>query len=82
MRLCKRFLVTVMIMCSMTMLSGCVYANNKNWDDMSAEEKQEVRQEYEEIREELEEEFSGDNIGDEFASKILDTVGKAIKDAD
>lgn len=77
----KVFAAVVLVIISVTM-SGCVYADNKSWGDMTYEEKQEVKQEYAEIKEELEEEFSGDSIEDGLASYILDAAGAVIENAD
>lgn len=77
----KVFVAVVLVIVSVTM-SGCVYADNKSWGDMTYEEKQEVKQEYAEIKEELEEEFSGDSIEDGLASYILDAAGAVIENAD
>ena len=43
-------------------LSGCTYANNKNWDDLTAEEKEELQQEFESMKVELEEDFPSDRL--------------------
>mgnify|MGYP001070276550 CR=1 FL=1 len=51
-------------------MSGCVYANNKNWDDMTPEEQEEVRQNFEEERKELEEDFPSDSVEGKFTSYI------------
>lgn len=77
----KVFVAVVLVTVSVTM-SGCVYADNKSWGDMTYEEKREVKQEYAEIKEELEEEFSGDSIEDGLASYILDAAGAVIENAD
>ncbi len=77
----KVFAVVVLVIVSVT-VSGCVYADNKSWGDMTYEEKQEVKQEYAEIKEELEEGFSGDSIEDGLASYILDAAGAVIENAD
>lgn len=77
----KVFAAVVLVIVSVTM-SGCVYADNKSWGDMTYEEKQEVKQEYAEIKEELEEEFSGDSIEDGLATYILDAAGAVIENAD
>lgn len=82
MKLFKRFSLTVIIMCSTAMLSGCVYSNNKSWDHMSDREKQEARQVFEEIKEDLEKGCSDDYITDEFASYILNRVEKAMNRMD
>lgn len=75
MGLIKRNIVILGLM-AMT-LSGCTYANNKSWDDMTPEEREEVREIFEEHRNELkkEEDFSEDM----FAQYILDQVEKAIE---
>ena len=77
----KVFAAVVLGIVSVTM-SGCVYADNKSWGDMTYEEKQAVKQEFAEIKEELEEEFSSDSIEDGLASYILDAVSAVIENAD
>ena len=77
----KVFAAVVLVIVSVT-VSGCVYADNKSWGDMTYEEKREVKQEYAERKEELEEEFSGDSIEDGLASYILDAAGAVIENAD
>ena len=57
-------------------LSGCTYANNKSWDDMTPEEQEEVRQVFEEERKELEEDENMSDNG--FAQYILDKVEEAV----
>ena len=61
-------------------LSGCVYANNKNWDDLTVEEKEELQQEFESMKVELEEDFPSDSTEGKFASYILDKVEEGIED--
>jgi len=76
----KLFLVILLIgMIAMTM-SGCAYVNNKNWDDLTSEEQEEVQQNFEEERKELEEDFPSDSAEGKFASFILDKVEEAIED--
>lgn len=83
MKLCKRFFLTALIMCSITTLVGCgIYANNKNWSDMSAEEKQEARQDFAEMKDELLEDYSGNAITDKFALDFLNREEQAIANAD
>ena len=78
----KKVFVAVVLVTVSVAMSGCVYADNKSWGDMTYEEKREVKQEYAEIKEELEEEFSGDSIEDGLASYILDAAGAVIENAD
>lgn len=63
-------------------LSGtdCVYVNNRNWDDMTFEEQEEVRQNFEEERKELEEDFPVDGAEGKFTSYILDKVEEGMKE--
>lgn len=83
MGLIKKFLlITSLGMIMLTMGGGCVYSNNKGWNDMTSEEKQDVRQNFEEIESDLRQDFASDDIGDKFASFILDTVEQAIDSAD
>ncbi len=75
-KISKLFLTILLFsMIAMTM-NGCAYVNNKNWDDMTTAEQEEVRQNFEEEREELEEEFSDDS----FVQYILDKVEQAIEE--
>lgn len=79
-RIRKLFLVTLLFgMIAMTM-NGCAYVNNKNWDDMTHEEQEEVRQAFEEEREELEEDFPSDSVEGKFTSYILDKVEEGLGD--
>jgi predicted negative regulator of RcsB-dependent stress response len=83
MKLFKRFFIATLIICSITTLGGCgIYANNKSWSDMTAEEKQEARQDFEEIKEELSEDYSGNDVADEFALYIINKVGQSFDNAD
>ena len=59
-------------------LSGCVHANNKNWSDMTAQEKQEVKEQYKEEKEELEQEFASDDFEDKLGRFFLDIVGDEL----
>lgn len=72
----KLFLTILLFSMIVMTMNGCAYVNNKNWDDMTLAEQEEVRQNFEEEREELEEEFSDDS----FAQYILDKVEQAIKE--
>ncbi len=52
----KVFAVVVLVIVSVAM-SGCVYADNKSWGDMTYEEKQEVstyEEKYEDMKESVE----------------------------
>lgn len=59
-------------------LSGCVYAGNKSWDDMTPQEQAEVRQAYQEIKDELDAAFPGRAPEDEWVQDILRRVEQAI----
>ena len=78
----KKFLLITSLGMIMLTMGGCVYSNNKGWNDMTSEEKQDVRQNFEEIESDLRQDFASDDIGDKFASFILDTVEQAIDSAD
>ncbi len=75
-KISKLFLAILLLSMIAVTISGCAYANNKNWDDMTLEEQEEVRQAFEEERKELEEDFSDDS----FAQHILDKVEQAIEE--
>ena len=74
----KKLIFNVFLLSTIAMtISGCTYVNNKSWDDMTPEEREEVRQVFEEERKELEEnEGFSDNS---FAQYILDKVEEAIE---
>ena len=82
MGLIKKFLLITSLGMIMLTMGGCVYSNNKGWNDMTSEEKQDVRQNFEEIESDLRQDCASDDIGDKFASFILDTVEQAIDSAD
>lgn len=75
-KISKLFLTILLFSMIVMTMNGCAYVNNKNWDDMTPAEQEEVRQNFEEEREELEEEFSDDS----FALYILDKVEQAIEE--
>ena len=75
----KKFSITVIMLSMMSVtLNGCVYANNKNWSDMTAQEKQEVKEQYQEEREKLEQEFASDDFEDKLGRFFLDVVGDEL----
>lgn len=75
-KISKLFLTILLFSMIVMTMNGCAYVNNKNWDDMTPAEQEEVRQNFEEEREELEKEFSDDS----FALYILDKVEQAIEE--
>lgn len=75
-KISKLFLTILLFSMIVMTMNGCAYVNNKNWDDMTTAEQEEVRQNFEEEREELEEEFSDDS----FVQYILDKVEQAIEE--
>lgn len=75
----KKFSVTAIMLSMMSVtLSGCVYANNKNWSDMTAHERQEVKEQYQEEKEKLEQEFVSDDFEDKLGRFFLDVVGDEL----
>ena len=76
----KQFLALAVLGMIVISLSGCPYANNKNWDDLTAGEKEELQQEFESIKVELEEDFPSDSVEGKFTSYILDKVEEGISD--
>ncbi len=79
-KISKLFLTILLFsMIAMTM-NGCTYVNNKNWDDMTPAEQEEVRQNFEEERKELEGESSDDSFSQHFSQYILDKVEQAIEE--
>ena len=74
----KKLIFNVLLLSTVAMtISGCTYVNNKSWDDMTPEEREEVRQVFEEERRELEE--NEDFSDNSFAQYILDKVEEAIE---
>lgn len=78
----KKLLLAVLALSMIAMtMSGCVYANNKSWDDMTAEEQEVVRQEFfEDMEVELEASSSGNRLEEEFLHFIFDNVQQAMED--
>ena len=76
----KQFLALAILGMIAINLSGCTYANNKNWDDLTAEEKEELQQEFESMKVELEEDFPSDSVEGKFTSFILDKVEEGMED--
>ena len=78
----KKLLLAVLALSMIAMtMSGCVYANNTSWDDMTAEEQEAVRQEFfEDMEEELEASSSGNRLEEEFLHFIFDNVQQAMED--
>lgn len=56
----KRMILTVISLCMLATTSGCVYSNNKSWNDLTPEEKQEAEEVFDEVMDDLEEDFSND----------------------
>lgn len=79
-RISRLFVMILLFSMIAVTTSGCVYANNKNWDDMTPDEQEEVRQNFEEERKELEEDFSRDSAEGKFTLYILDKVEEGIED--
>lgn len=75
-RISKLFLIILLFSMIAITMSGCVYVNNKDWDDMTPEEQEEVRQVFEEERKELEEDENMSDNG--FAQYILDKMEEAV----
>lgn len=63
-------------------LSGCVYAGNKSWDDLTLQEQADVRQAYQEVHKELESAFPDGTPEDELIRGILQRVEQAISAED
>ena len=63
-------------------LSGCVYAGNKSWDDLTLQEQADVRQAYQEVHKELESAFPDGTPEDELIRDILRRVEQAISAED
>lgn len=77
-RMKSMFLSILVLGMVTTTMSGCAYANNKSWGDMTPEKQEEVRQSYEEIKGDLEKDFSGNTPEDKFVRYILDKVEDGI----
>lgn len=78
MRLFKKISVAALAIGIVSSMSGCVYAHNQSWDDMSYDEQQEIKQTFSEIKEDLEYEFSDDTIESAFVLRILGAVEEGI----
>ena len=86
MKMTKYFSFIAASVCASLMLSGCVYAGNKGWDDMTVSEKQEVREELynmrSEFKKDLSENASEQSFSDELALYIIDKIVYGIENAD
>lgn len=80
-RIKKLFPVTLALSIIAITMSGCVYANNKSWNDMTPEEQEEVRQAFDDVKNDLEAGFS-DIPEENFSRYILDKVEQAIENED
>lgn len=78
----KKLLLAVLALSMIAMtMNGCVYANNKSWDDMTAEEQEAVRQEFfEDMEEELEASSSDNRFEEQFLRFIFDNVQQTMED--
>ncbi len=78
----KKLLLAVLALSMIAMtMSGCVYANNTSWDDMTAEEQEAVRQEFfEDMEEELEASSSDNRFEEQFLRFIFDNVQQTMED--
>lgn len=81
-RIKKWFPVTLALGMIAITMSGCVYANNKSWHDMTPEEQEEVRQEFADEKSDLEASFSDNSVEDKFSRYILDKVEQALENED
>lgn len=70
----KIYFLTIVLSTITGTMSGCVYANNKNWNDMTLQEKQEVKEQFREEKERLEQENADDGFEDKLGSFILDAI--------
>lgn len=67
------------VMITMTM-SGCVYANNKDWDEMTPKEQEEVRQSFfDDVKSDLESDPSRSRLEDHFLRFIFDKIGQRME---
>lgn len=67
------------VMITMTM-SGCVYANNKDWDEMTPKEQEEVRQSFfDDVKSDLESDSSCSYLEERFLKFIFDKIGQGME---
>ena len=76
----KRILCTIVLSSvAVIFLSGCIYANNKSWSDMTPAEQEEVQQAYDSIKSSLEEAFPPDSPDGERIQDILAEIRQGIE---
>ena len=76
----KRILCTIVLSSvAVIFLSGCIYANNKSWSDMTPAEQEEVQYAYDSIKSSLEEAFPPDSPDGEWIQDILAEIGQEIE---
>lgn len=80
----KNLLAITLILCMLAItMSGCVYANNKSWHDMTSEEQEEVKQNFlYDIKKDLDVSFSNNNSEDDFLRYIFDNIEQVIENED
>lgn len=60
-------------------LSGCIYAHNKSWSDMTPAEQETVQQAYDSIKSSLDEAFPPDSPEGERIQDFLSEIGQKIE---
>lgn len=73
-----KFIILIIVLIFTFALGGCVYSNNKNYDELSESEKQHVKESFEEVKEEINTEFAEDTIIHKKAMDILENVEEKI----
>ena len=74
----KRALSLLLAFVLSAVLSGCVYAGNQRWEDLSPAQREAVRQEFAQARQETEAELDGENGA--FARWVLDAAEEGLRE--
>lgn len=69
-------LVTLISGMSLLIMSGCAYANNQNWNDLTPEEQEKVRQTFNDVKKDLETMDIEGCVQDTFTDSLFDTLNK------
>ena len=75
----RKLCIVVLSSVAVISLSGCIYANNKSWSDLTPTEQAEVQQAYDSVKSSLEEAFPPDSPDGERIQDILAEIGQEIE---
>ncbi len=69
-------LISFILGVSLLIMNGCTDSNNRNWNDLTPEEQEEVRQTFNNVRKDLETMYPEGYVENKFTEFILDKLDK------